>query len=64
MMQRAAHRMELRFVACQISDQRVDQRSRLTYTYRDRNVQLPNAWVFANKELINPMQLTELFSLW
>ena len=47
-----------------VNDQRVDQRSRLTYMYRDRNVQLSNAWVFANKGLINPMQLTELFSIW
>ena len=29
--------------------------------YSDRNVQLSNAWEFANKGLINAMQLTELY---
>ena len=36
-------------------------KSKLTYMYCD---QLSNAWVFANKGLINPVQLTELFSIW
>ena len=30
--------LELRFDPCQICDQRVDQRSRPTYMYRDRNI--------------------------